>query len=479
MLVVWGIRWDKESDRRRGVRLSLALIVALAAAVVLHVPTALADGAKDPAATVTTPGTTLDDVRAAIGAPSGTTGAGVDVAVIDTGMVPVPALAGSGKVIQGPDFSDEAANPRLAHLDTYGHGTHVAGIIGGDDAKSGFRGIAPSARLINLKAGGDDGSTKLRSVVAAVGWAIAHRHDHGLNIGVLNLSFGTPPSRYQKDLLAYALEQAWQAGIVVVASAGNDGTKDRGLTSPAYDPFVLAVGADDLAGTAAVSDDVVPDWSSRGDGVRNPDLVAPGRSIVSLRDVNSALDLAHPEARVGDDLFKGSGTSQAAAVVSGAVALLLERRPDLSPDQVKALVTSTADPLNGFGRDAQGGGRLDVARALAAAAPDPAAVRQTFQPAKMNGLVAKLVLGGMGQRATDVEPVGADGRTWKGAKWGGSSWGGSSWGGSSWGGSSWGGSSWGGSSWGGSSWGGSSWGGSSWGGSSWGGSSWSSKGDDG
>ena len=477
MNVVWGIRWDKESDRRRGLLVSLALIVALAAAFVLHVPNALADGAKSPPAAPTAPGATLDDVRAAIGAPSGATGAGVDVAVIDTGMVPVPALVGSGKVIQGPDFSDEAGNPRLAHLDTYGHGTHIAGIIGGDDPQSGFRGIAPGARLINLKAAGSDGSTKLRSVVAAVGWAIAHRNDHGLNIRVLNLSFGTPPTRYQKDLLAYALEQAWQAGIVVVTSAGNDGTKDHGLTSPAYDPFVLAVGADDLAGTAAVGDDLVPDWSSRGDGVRNPDLVAPGRSIVSLRDTNSALDLAHPEARVGDDLFKGSGTSQAAAVVSGAVALLLERRPDLSPDQVKALVVGSADRLNGFGPDAQGAGRLDVARALAAPTPDPAEVRQAFAPAKVNGLVVKLVLGGMGQRPTDVGPVGPDGGKWKGSSWGGSSWGGSSWGGSSWGGSSWGGSSWGGSSWGGSSWGGSSWGGSSWGGSSWGGSSWSSKDD--
>jgi serine protease AprX len=479
MNVVWGIRWDKESDRRRGLLISLALIVALAAAFVLHVPSALADSGKDSTAAAATPGTTLDDVRAAIGAPSGATGAGVDVAVIDTGMVPVPALAGSGKVVQGPDFSDEAGNPRLAHLDTYGHGTHIAGIIGGDDPKSGFRGIAPGARLINLKAAGDDGATKLGSLVAAVGWAIAHRHDRGLNIRVINLSFGTPPTRYQKDLLAYALEQAWKAGIVVVTSAGNDGTKDRGLTSPAYDPFVLAVGADDLAGTAAVGDDLVPDWSSRGDGARNPDLVAPGRSIVSLRDANSALDVAHPEARVGDDLFKGTGTSQAAAVVSGAVALLLEKRPDLSPDQVKALVTGTADQLTGFGRDAQGAGRLDVAGALASPAPDPAAVRQTFEPAYVRGLVVTLVRGSMGRRAADVGPVGPDGSSWGGARWGGSSWGGSSWGGSSWGGSSWGGSSWGGSSWGGSSWGGSSWGGSSWGGSSWGGSSWSNKDDDG
>jgi serine protease AprX len=549
--VVWGIRWDRDDDRRHRLLLVGVLLAALAAValilisrgpaqVAMHavivraepdglvaaqravernggtigqslpivngfvaqVPagseralgatagvvavvddgrmTGWADNGAD-AAAAAAPGTSLDDVREAIGATrSDTTGAGVDVAVIDTGMVPVPALAAAGKVIQGPDFSKQGRDSHLAHLDTFGHGTHVAGIIAGDDDATGFRGVAPGARLVNVKAAGADGSTTLAAIVASVGWVIAHRNDNGVHVRVLNLSFGTPPSRYQSDLLAYAVEQAWKAGVVVVVSAGNEGDKQRGLTSPGYDPFVLAVGADDLAGTAAVADDLVPAWSSRGAG-RNPDLVAPGRSIVSLRDPNSALDRAHPEARVGDDRFKGSGTSQAAAVVSGAVALLLERRPDLSPDQVKALIKSTADPLSGPGRDAQGAGRLNVAAALAAPDPSPEATRQLFAPAQIRGVFAALVAR-LPNRHADVGPIGPDGSSWGagkwgGARWGGSSWGGSSWGGSSWGGSSWGGSSWGGSSWGGSSWGGSSWGGSSWGGSSWGGSSWSSSGD--
>jgi serine protease AprX len=536
MNVVWGIRWDRDDDRRRRVLLAVALLAGLATVALLclsrgapHGPlqavivraepnelaaaqravtshggtvgqslpvvngfiaqvpagseralgatngvaavvpdskmTGWADTeAKDAAATAATPGTTLSDVRQAIGADqSGATGSGVDVAVIDTGMVPVPALAGQGKVMNGPDFSDQSRDRDLAHLDTYGHGTHVAGIIAGDDPASGFQGVAPGARLVNVKAAGADGSTSLSAIVASVGWVIAHRNDNGLHVRVLNLSFGTPPSRYQSDLLAYAVEQAWKAGIVVVVSAGNAGEKQH--------PFILSIGADDLSGTADVGDDVVPAWSSRGTS-RNPDLVAPGRSIASLRDPNSALDLAHPEARVGDDLLKGSGTSQAAAVVSGAVALLLERRPDLTPDQVKAIVKSSADPLSGPGPDAQGAGRLNVLRALAVASPDPASVLQPFQPAAIRGIVAKLVAGLSKGRQAQVGPVGPDGSRWGGAKWGGSSWGGSSWGGAKWDGSSWGGSSWGGSSWGGSSWGGSSWGGSSWGGSSWGGASW-------
>jgi len=543
MNVVWGIRWDRDDDRRRRLLLAVGLMAVLAAIALAFVSRGGAQGpmqavivraepnglaaaeraversggtvgqslpvvngfvAQVPAGsehaldatagvaaviddspmkgwadkgpgkddTATAPGTTLGDVRDAIGATgSGATGAGVDVAVVDTGMVPVPALGGQGKVVNGPDFSDQARDRDLAHLDTFGHGTHIAGIIAGNDPASGFQGVAPGARLINVKAAGADGSTTLSSIVASVGWVIAHRNDNGVRIRVLNLSFGTPPTRYQSDLLAYAVEQAWNAGIVVVVSAGNDGDKHRGLLSPGYDPFVLAVGADDLNSTADVADDLVPDWSSRGNG-RNPDLVAPGRSIASLRDPNSTLDLAHPEARVGDALLKGSGTSQAAAVVSGAVALMLERRPDLSPDQVKAIIKSNADPLSGPGPDAQGAGRLNLTRALAAPSPDPAAARQLFEPATVRGVVAKLVSHlGKGRQA-EVGPVGPDGKNWGGAKWGGAKWGGAKWGGSSWGGSSWGGSSWGGSSWGGSSWGGSSWGGSSWGGSSWGGSSW-------
>ena len=150
-------------------------------------------------------------------------------------MVPVPALAAE-QIVQGPDFSNQSRDRDLAHLDTFGHGTHVAGIIAGDDKASGFRGVAPGARLVNVKAAGADGSTTLASIIASVGWVIAHRNDNGLHVRVLNLSFGTPPTRYQSDLLAYAVEQAWAAGIVVVVSAGNEGDKHNGLLSPGYDP---------------------------------------------------------------------------------------------------------------------------------------------------------------------------------------------------------------------------------------------------
>ena len=163
---------------------------------------------------------------------------------------------------------------------------------------------------------------------------------------MLNLSYGTDGVQdYLVDPLTHAVENAWRAGIVVVVSGGNDGFGSGKLNNPAYDPHVIAVGAADTRGTVATADDLVPDFSSRGDASRRVDVVAPGRSIASLREPGSYLDAVHPAARYGDRLFKGSGSSQAAAVVSGAVALLLDQRPGLTPDQVKALLRETAAPL--------------------------------------------------------------------------------------------------------------------------------------
>src|SRR5207249_6242881 len=135
-------------------------------------------------------------------------------------------------------------------------------------------------------------------VIAAIDWVVQHRTDNGMNIRVLNLSFGTDGTQdYRVDPLAYAAEVAWRKGITVVVAAGNSGYGTAQLNNPAYDPYVIAVGADDTKGTQSTSDDIIPDWSSRGDGTRNPDIVAPGKSIVSLRDTGSQIDLNHPEGR--------------------------------------------------------------------------------------------------------------------------------------------------------------------------------------
>jgi hypothetical protein len=185
-------------------------------------------------------------------------------------------------------------------------------------------------------------------VLAAIGWVVEHRHDHGLDIRVLNLSFGTDGVQsYILDPLALAVEQAWRKGIFVVVSAGNEGYGSRKLDDPAYDPLIMAVGATSRSGTAGRADDRVADFSSVGDASRHPDVVVRGTSILSLRVPGSNIDRSYPGARVGDSprLFRGTGTSQAAAVVSGAAALVIEQRPGITPDQLKKLFQRSAYEL--------------------------------------------------------------------------------------------------------------------------------------
>ncbi|HET7308871.1 MAG TPA: S8 family serine peptidase, partial [Actinomycetota bacterium] len=289
---------------------------------------------------------------------TGYTGAGVDVAVIDTGVSPVEGLATPGKVLNGPDLSLESQAPNLRYLDTFGHGTFMAGLIAGHDSAltapyadapaSAYRGMAPDARIVSLKVGTADGGTDVSQVIAAIDWVVQHAHDPGLNIRVLNLSYGTNSTQlYTIDPLAFAAEQAWKRGIVVVAAGGNSGfqrhmNNEPAIANPAYDPFLLAVGASDSQGTDTLADDLVPafsPWVNRG-ATRGVDLVAPGTHLQGLRVPNSYIDANHPEGLLGDRYFRGSGTSQAAAIMSGAAALVLQKYPSATPNQVKQLLTS-------------------------------------------------------------------------------------------------------------------------------------------
>jgi serine protease AprX len=412
--------------------------------------------------------------------------------------VPVRGLTAAGKVVNGPDLSFDSQSGSLTYLDTYGHGTHMAGIIAarGDNVVAtgptdhdNFLGVAPDSRVVNVKVADSNGVTDVSQVIAAIDWVVQNRNTNGLNVRVLNLSFGTDSSQpYTDDPLAFAAEVAWRNGIVVVAAAGNAGATTSSLSDPASDPYVIAVGADDAKGSPEVSDDVIPSWSTRGNGTRNPDLVAPGKSIVSLRDIGSAIDAQHPEGRVNTRFFRGSGTSQAAAVVSGAAALLLQQRPSLTPDQVKALLTSTATPIPNADVAAQGAGLLNLK--YAAAAPTPS-VSQTWQPSAGLGsldaargasrvvmndvaLTGEKDIFGAAWDAAAWSSASAAGASWSNGTWNGNTWSGGGWNGSSWAAITWASSSWSSSSWSGSSWYSSSWSSSSWSGSAWTSSSWSS-----
>jgi len=433
------------------------------------------------------PGDGLEDdsgsptaVRRAINADhlleKGITGRGIDVALIDSGVVPVAGLNGDDKVVDGPDLSFESSAENLRYLDTYGHGTHMAGIIAGSG--EGYEGIAPDSRLVSVKVASATGATDVSQVLAAIDWVVQHRSDGGLNIRVLNLSFGTDGTQpYTIDPLSHAAEVAWRRGIVVVAAAGNAGYGSDKLNNPAYDPYLLAVGALDGRGTRRSIDDVVPEWSSRGDGVRNPDLVAPGTSIVSLRNPGSEVDLTYPEGRVGERFFRGSGTSQAAAVVSGAAALLLDKRPGLSPDQVKELFTSTASHLRNADPVAQGAGALDLKAAAAARTPS---ATQEHVPSEGTGSLeaargsAHVEMDGdalSGEQDIFGEPW--DGTTWARNSWSKTSWSGGLWNSEVWAGDSWTRNSWSRNSWSGVVWTRNSWSRNSWSDTYWSRNSWS------
>jgi serine protease AprX len=476
--------------RRPGLLGLLAASVALSSVVLPLNTDAASAGAGDNAtpAAPTSPGD-LGQVARTIGADviraGSITGAGVDVAVIDTGITPVPGLDGAGKIVNGPDLSFDNGDDRLRWLDGHGHGTHMAAIIAGNDPANGFSGIAPDARLVNVKVGDNTGAVDVSQVISALDWIVEHRTQNGLNIRVVNLSFGTTGVQpWLVDPLARAVERAWFAGIVVVVASGNDGRALLGLATPATDPYVITVGpAEQVNGVWQVAS-----FASNGNGVRNPDVVAPGRSIQSLRVPGGRIDTEVPTARVGERLFLGSGSSQAAAVVSGTVALLLQKSPGLTPDQVKDLLRSTADPLRKVAATRQGRGMVDADEAIARR--PSALARQLNIPSTGLGLlqlsrgfdqVSLLGIPLLGERTANGVLWNGQlwalatlrNSTWKGGSWAGGSWSGGTWMGGSWSGGSWSGGSWSGGSWSGGSWSGGSWSGGSWSGGSWSGGSWS------
>jgi serine protease AprX len=511
---------------RRTLALGLAVLVSGAASVAA--PETASAGLLSDANYLPTDTGTMSAITRIIGAQTawaaGFTGRGVDVALIDTGVAPVPGLQG-GKVVYGPDLSFDAQNqPATAGIDAFGHGTHLAGIIAGRDATarntigwcrtctglSGysdatkFVGVAPDARIVSVKVGAYDGSVDVTQMIAAIDWVVQHRNDNGLNIKVLNISYGTPSTQdYRSDLLTYAVEQAWHHGILVVVAGGNDGVATPELSNPAKDPFVLAVGADDPNGTLGTLDDTIPDFATHGSAERPVDVTGPGTHVVSLKVPGSFVDeVAGPEADVGTRFIRGSGTSQSAAVVSGAAALLYQRYPKATPDQIKSLLMTTANRVST--QNILWGGNGIVAVDTALTVPLRLATNH-HEPARGDGSLDEtrggdhLVVDGqplVGEIDIFGHPVDAaalardtaagvawTGGTFNGGVWSGDGWRDGRWVDVRWDRRSWAGTGWDdptlatavwdGSRWSGSRWSGSRWSGSRWSGSRWSGSRWS------
>jgi serine protease AprX len=326
-------------------------------------------------------------------ANGGLTGDNVTVAVIDSGIQDHSDLSTDGRhsrLIGWKDF----VNGRKRPYDDAGHGTFVAGLIAGDGSASlpadqggwattQFRGVAPGANIVALKVLDKYGQCRSSDVVAAIAWAIHHKRQY--NIRVLNISVGgNVGGPTYMDPMAMAVEAAWKAGIVVVSAAGNEGEfGPGGIVSPGNDPYVITVGALNTQQTADRSDDAVASYSSVGptlfDEFAKPDLVAPGNRLISDRAARSYIDRTWPDNRIAvntydpnapawaqPDYFMLSGTSAAAPVVAGAIALMIQQDPSLKPDDIKLRLMHSADPVAGASAGQEGAGVVDVPGALAA-----------------------------------------------------------------------------------------------------------------
>jgi serine protease AprX len=317
----------------------------------------------------------------------GVTGRGVGIAVVDSGITAWhDDLTGSAgrsrygnqRVSQFVDF----VNGQVQPYDDHGHGSHVSGIILGNgyDSRGRQAGIAPEASLVSLKVLDAEGKGTVSRIIAALDWVAANARTY--NIRVVNLSVGAAVTQsYWTDPLALAARRLTEKGIVVVAAAGNLGQNANGqqqyggILAPGNAPWVITVGASSTEGTPRTQDDVVAGFSSlgptRGDYLAKPDLVAPGRGIVSLAVPGSTLYQANADYLVDGSLKTGyppylslSGTSMAAPQVSGALALMFEANPSLTPNLAKAILQYTAQANGSYGPLQQGAGFLDVLGAV-------------------------------------------------------------------------------------------------------------------
>ena len=317
-----------------------------------------------------------------VGHNIGLTGAGVTIAVLDSGI----AKQHDDLPADSVRFFKDFVNAKPTRYDDFGHGTHVAGIIAGRgrDSAGEISGTAPGARLVVLKVLDSNGNGKVSSVIAALDWLAVYGPSFGVR--VVNMSFGAKPTEApESDPLALAAKTLVDRGVVVVAAAGNNGTFNGkkvwgGIPSPADAPWVLTVGASSTLGTLARKDDKMASFSSRGPAVGHiakPDLVASGVGTLSTISYEGSLYASasqflvpapcvtkHCPSTAHMAYMSMTGTSMAAPVVSGTVALMLQANPSLTPNLVKAILQYTAEIHSGYNALEQGAGFLNALGAV-------------------------------------------------------------------------------------------------------------------
>ncbi|MEE4204214.1 MAG: S8 family peptidase [Halieaceae bacterium] len=311
----------------------------------------------------------------------GITGEGINVAVVDSGLWEaaeplVNDTEGQPRVVAR---FDAIRNEEVSMItDESGHGSHMASVLAhsgkaGDSSENRFKGIAPDIGLIPVKVFDASGNGDFLDILRGIQWVLANQTKY--DIKVLNLSLAAEPRfPYWDDPVNQAVMKAWQAGIVVVAAAGNEGPEWGSVGSPGNNPYVITVGAVTDSWTPRdTTDDYIPDFSSRGPtqtGHVKPDIVAPGGHMTGMTPPNSTMASDNPNWFLSSGDFVSTGSSQAAAAVAGIAALLLQVDSTLTNEQIKCLLVSSARPaINrdgrlSYSRFTQGAGYVDAARAL-------------------------------------------------------------------------------------------------------------------
>lgn len=359
-----------------------------------------------------TPGSVLasDRVGGEAGRPGA--GAGVRIALVDTGVADTPALTrASGRLVDAYNSSSDTT-----FADSYGHGTFMAGIVAGgpvEGSRDRAIGVAPSATVLSVKVANASGETSLSRVVAGLDWVAQHASQ--VDVASFAFSRTRPGTGYGADPLTDAVERVRDAGVAIVVSAGNTPGE---VGDPGFDPRVITVGAAD---TRSSSVSVAPfSGSAVVAGIRKPDLVGAGVGVLSVLPPTSVIATANPQARQSELLWRGSGTSEATAQTAGAAALFLAKYPSADPGDVKASLRTAAKPLN----DATAGAGLlrDATRFVQGTDPSGA-------PSAGSG------------------EVGFDANSWSANSWSANSWSANSWSANSWSANSWSANSWSASSW--------------------------------
>ena len=365
------------------------------------------------------------------------------IAVVDSGVSSSHATL-SPRVVAKVDL-----RPTMGATGIYGHGTMVASIAAG--GAEGYTSSEPRAKIVSIKVLDANGVGYKSDVVAACDWILQNRNTY--NIRVANFSLNTGGESFRYDGLDRAVETLWLNGVVVVVAAGNyavNGARSDVGYAPANDPFVLTVGASDVAGSASRSDDFAAPWSAWGytqDGFFKPEVAAPGRYMVGGVPSSANLVTQYPSRVVAPGYMWMSGTSFAAPVVSGIAASLLAKNPGWTPDQVKgALMAGAAVPSGYASNGGLGVGVVNAAASLeASGAANPNAGLDQF--VSWNGATGRYEFNASSWYSTALSNPSWNSASWASASWSSASWSSASWASASWSSASWADASWANASW--------------------------------